>query len=172
MEPNFDLLGLDVGENRTFPYKLLTSHGAGFGAVVVEPLECLNLLGRVPHILAVIQYLLITILARRTHTHHPRPLRFHQHLRRNKIKTQNYSEKKKKEKTVLQDSIAPIRIDLPTAFRLFAYENKRNRKGKKLRDLRFVEPWKLYMALKATDFAPVEQLFLLRKKIGVGIFEV
>jgi hypothetical protein len=63
LEPNFDLFGLDVGENGALPYKLLAAHGAGFWAVVVEPFERLNLLGRVPHILTVIHSILITILA-------------------------------------------------------------------------------------------------------------
>ena len=46
LEPNFDLLRLDVGENGTLPDKLLAAHGAGLGAVMVEPFESLNLLER------------------------------------------------------------------------------------------------------------------------------
>jgi len=59
LEPNFDLLRLDVGENGTLPDKLLAAHGAWLGAVMVEPFKSLNLLRRVPHILAVIHLQLI-----------------------------------------------------------------------------------------------------------------
>lgn len=63
LEPNFDLFRLDVGENGALPYKLLPAHGAGFGAIMVEPFERLNLLWRVPHVFTVIHCILTAILA-------------------------------------------------------------------------------------------------------------
>ncbi|RRT76348.1 hypothetical protein B296_00018591 [Ensete ventricosum] len=51
LEPDLDLLRLDVGEDRTFPYELLPSQGARLRALAVDPLERLHLLRRVPHVL-------------------------------------------------------------------------------------------------------------------------
>lgn len=52
LEPDFDLLGLDVGEDGALSDQLLPPQRAGLGALVVDPLQRLHLLGRVPHVLA------------------------------------------------------------------------------------------------------------------------
>ena len=68
LKPNFDLFGLDVGENRAFPDKLLPANGTGFGALVIEPLKGFNLLRRVTDIFPVVHHSL-TILAGHCHHH-------------------------------------------------------------------------------------------------------
>ena len=55
LEPNFDLFGLNVGEDRALADELLAANGAGFGAVMIEPLEGLNLLRCITDILPVVQ---------------------------------------------------------------------------------------------------------------------
>jgi hypothetical protein len=55
LEPDFDLLGVDVGENGALPDQLLPAQRAGLGALGIDPLESLDLLGRVPYILPGIQ---------------------------------------------------------------------------------------------------------------------
>lgn len=52
LEPDFDLLGLDVGENGAVFDELLAANGAGLGALVVDTLQCLHLLVGVTHILS------------------------------------------------------------------------------------------------------------------------
>lgn len=51
LEPDFDLLGVDVGENGALPDQLLPAQRAGLGALGIDPLERLDLFGRVPYIL-------------------------------------------------------------------------------------------------------------------------
>ncbi|RWW75383.1 hypothetical protein BHE74_00016589 [Ensete ventricosum] len=51
LEPDLDLLWLDVGENGTLPYELLPPQGARLRALGVDPLERLHLLRSVPHVL-------------------------------------------------------------------------------------------------------------------------
>jgi hypothetical protein len=51
LEPDFDLLGVDVGENGALPDQLLPAQRAGLGALGIDPLERIDLLGRVPYIL-------------------------------------------------------------------------------------------------------------------------
>jgi hypothetical protein len=52
LEPDLDLLGLDVAEYGALPDELLPAQRAGLGALAVDPLERLHLLGRVAHVLA------------------------------------------------------------------------------------------------------------------------
>jgi hypothetical protein len=52
LEPDLDLLGLDVAECGAVPDDLLAAQRAGLGAVAVDPLEHLHLLGGVAHVLA------------------------------------------------------------------------------------------------------------------------
>jgi hypothetical protein len=52
LEPDLDLLGLDVAEYGAVPDDLLAAQRAGLGAVAVDPLEHLHLLGGVAHVLA------------------------------------------------------------------------------------------------------------------------
>jgi hypothetical protein len=51
LEPDFDLLWLNVGQHRRLTDELLSSDGAGLGTLMIHPLQCLHLLVRVPHIL-------------------------------------------------------------------------------------------------------------------------
>jgi len=57
LEPNFNLLGLDVGKNRALSDQLLPSQGAGLRALSVNPFERFNLLRRVSDILAGVKML-------------------------------------------------------------------------------------------------------------------
>lgn len=52
LEPDFDLFGLNVRENRALPNQLLPSQRARLWAFRVDSLQGLNLLWCVPHILA------------------------------------------------------------------------------------------------------------------------
>jgi hypothetical protein len=52
LEPDLDLLGLDVAEDGAVPDKLLPAQRGGLGALVVHALQRLHLLRRVPHVLA------------------------------------------------------------------------------------------------------------------------
>jgi hypothetical protein len=52
LEPDFDLLGLDVGKDWTFSDELLATEGAGLGAVVVEAFQSFHLFRSVPNVLA------------------------------------------------------------------------------------------------------------------------
>jgi hypothetical protein len=67
LEPNFDLFGLNVGENWALPNELLAANGAGFGAIMIEPFQGFDLLRRVPDILAIVHDRLLTILAGHCH---------------------------------------------------------------------------------------------------------
>lgn len=60
LEPNFDLLGLDVGKNGTLSDQLLPSQGAGLGALSINPFEGFNLLSRVSYIFPGIKVLINT----------------------------------------------------------------------------------------------------------------
>jgi hypothetical protein len=51
LEPDFDLLWLNVGQHRRLTDELLSSDGAGLGTLMIHPLQCLHLLVCVPHIL-------------------------------------------------------------------------------------------------------------------------
>jgi hypothetical protein len=69
LEPNFDLFGLNVGENWALPNELLAANGAGFGTIMIEPFQGFDLLRRVPDILAIVHVnRILTILA--GHCHH------------------------------------------------------------------------------------------------------
>lgn len=57
LEPDFDLLRLDVGENGALPDQLLPAHGAGLGTLSIDSLKSFNLLSSVADILAVIKVL-------------------------------------------------------------------------------------------------------------------
>ena len=52
LEPDFDLLGLDIREDRALTDQLLSSQGAGLWALGVDSLQGFHLLGGVPHVLA------------------------------------------------------------------------------------------------------------------------
>jgi hypothetical protein len=52
LEPDLDLLGVDAGEDGAVADQLLAAQRARLGALVVEPLQRLHLLRRVPHVLA------------------------------------------------------------------------------------------------------------------------
>jgi hypothetical protein len=52
LEPDLDLLGLDVAEDGAVPDELLPAQRAGLGALAVDALQRLHLLRRVPHVLA------------------------------------------------------------------------------------------------------------------------
>jgi len=52
LEPDLDLLGLDVAEYGALPDELLPAQRAGLGALAVDALELLDLLGGVAHVLA------------------------------------------------------------------------------------------------------------------------
>lgn len=68
LKPNFDLFGFNVRENGALPNELLATNGAGFGAVVIEPLQGFDLLRRVADILAIVEVRwLLTILAGHCH---------------------------------------------------------------------------------------------------------
>ena len=55
LEPDLDLLGLDVGENGALSNQLLSTQRAGLWALRIDSLERLNLLSCVPYILASIK---------------------------------------------------------------------------------------------------------------------
>lgn len=71
LEPNLDLLRLNIGENGTLSDELLAAQGTGFGAFMVKPLKCFHLFWCVPHILPVIHCHLAPFFASWTHRHHP-----------------------------------------------------------------------------------------------------
>lgn len=54
LEPNFDLPRLNVRENGTLTYELLTANRTGFRAFMIKPLESFNLLRCITDILSVI----------------------------------------------------------------------------------------------------------------------
>jgi hypothetical protein len=59
LEPDLDLLGLDVGENGALSDQLLPAQRAGLGALSIDSLERLHLLSRVPHILASVKVVIV-----------------------------------------------------------------------------------------------------------------
>jgi hypothetical protein len=52
LEPDLDLLGLDVAEDGAVPDELLPAQRGWLGALAVDALQRLHLLRRVPHVLA------------------------------------------------------------------------------------------------------------------------
>lgn len=50
LKPDFDLFGLDVGQNGTVAYQLLPAQRTGLRALGVDPFERLDLLGGVPDV--------------------------------------------------------------------------------------------------------------------------
>lgn len=61
LKPDFDLFGLNVAENRTLPNELLPSQGAGLWAFRVDPLQGLNLLWCISHVLTTIHLLVVVV---------------------------------------------------------------------------------------------------------------
>ena len=54
LEPDLDLLGFDVGENRAFANELLAAHGARFRALSVHSLERIHLLCSIADVLSAV----------------------------------------------------------------------------------------------------------------------
>lgn len=63
LKPDFDLLRFNVRENGALPNKLLPPQRARLGAFSIDPLESIDLLRGVPHILARIHLLLLLAAA-------------------------------------------------------------------------------------------------------------
>lgn len=73
LKPNLDLLGLDVGENRTFSDELLAAHRTWFRTIMIKSFKSFNLFRCISNILPVVHLHLVVavhVLAARTHRHH------------------------------------------------------------------------------------------------------
>lgn len=92
LEPDFDLLGLDVAEDGALSDQLLPPQRAGLGALVVDPLQRLHLLGGVPHVLARVH-----LLARALPVHRQRHPQSRVPLCRFFLRTFSRGGRKKKE---------------------------------------------------------------------------
>ncbi|RWW68044.1 hypothetical protein BHE74_00024460 [Ensete ventricosum] len=84
LEPDLDLLRLDVGEDGALPYELLSFQGAGLRALVVDPLERIYLLWSIPHVLPRLhRHRLLLALPRLLTAHNHRHLAPSKHIPKN-----------------------------------------------------------------------------------------
>ncbi|RRT41340.1 hypothetical protein B296_00032903 [Ensete ventricosum] len=84
LEPDLDLLRLDVGEDGALPYELLSLQGAGLRALVVDPLERIYLLWSIPHVLPRLhRHRLLLALPRLLTAHNHRHLAPSKHIPKN-----------------------------------------------------------------------------------------
>lgn len=105
LEPNFDLFGFNVGKYGALSDELLPPQGTWLRAFSIDPLQSLNLLWCVPHILAWIHLVVGWVLVHRKchHSKHTHPILLLTHTRtlfeENGIGREGVSEKERKKGT-------------------------------------------------------------------------